>query len=236
MISKSQPIQNGTPQVQSIIIVAIILFAFSGLMVGFAVGVFARPAKPPTTNNSNQTQIMANHITPTATPQPTATATEFIPLGCPVFPYPTITIVNGTTVYNASIQAKDKTGNANGICNVNLEKSVIADGLMCRLWLVKQVDNEEKNPGTHFLTSATTQLQHTDQLNQPFPEEIPNALVFNPATINEVQSCPQGSAQWTFTISPTVPAGKYNLVGLTDWQGKSYNWSWASITVGKQKQ
>jgi hypothetical protein len=237
MMSKSQPTRNGTPQVQSAIIIAIALFAFSGLMVGFAVGAFVRPAKQPTANNSNQTQIIANHPTPTSTPDPTPTTPVFIALGCPAFSnFSSAANADGTFKYSVTIQVKDKTGEQDGKCDVRQEKPITADGVTCRLWLVPKPDDPNNDQGTLFATSAANQLQNINMLNQPFPQEIQNGLVFDPATTSEVQPCTQGSAQWKFTIAPSVPKGNYNVIGLTDWQGKSYNWSWQTIAVAKQGQ
>ncbi len=224
MISKSQPARSGTPQIQSIIITAITLFAFSGLMVGFTVGALVRPAKPPT-NNTNQTNL--THTTPTPTPRPTPTAPVVIHLGPPDFKLagPTLN-PDGTQTYSATIQARD---------NATPVKPITTNDITCRIWLVPQGDDPPNDPGIHFLTSAADQLQHIDKLNEPFPQEIPNALTFDPATQNEVQPCAQGTTKWKLTISPSVPKGDYYLVGLTDWQGKSYNWTWGSITIGNKK-
>lgn len=228
MISKSGPTRSGMPQVQSIIITAITLFAFSGLMVGFTVGALVHSNKP-STNNLNQTGLI--HTTPTPTLPPTATAVPFIHLGCPEFTLsnPT-TNPDGTLGFSATIQAKDKNG---GNCNIAQENSITADGITSRIWLVPQGDDPQTDPGTHFIDSAADQLQHPEKFNQPFPEEIPNALVFNPTTTTEAQTSIQGAAQWKFTTSPSLPKGKYYLIGLTDWQGKSYNWTWIGIAIGK---
>ncbi len=220
MISKSQPARSGTPQIQSIIITAITLFAFSGLMVGFTVGALVRPAKP-STNNTNQANL--THTTPTPTSRPAPTTPVGIHLGPPDFKLsgPTLN-PDGTQTYNATIQAKDK---------ADQQKPITVDGIICRIWLVPAQANV-----TDDLTHDTDQLQHTDTFNQPFPEEIQNALIFDPATPSETQPCAQGSAKWKFTISPLVPKDDYFVVALTDWQGKSYNWRWLSITVGSKKQ
>src|SRR5262249_49102294 len=143
---------------------------------------------------------------------------------------PALTISNptgGTQTYSATIQAKDKD---------NPAKLATADGITCRLWLVPQGNDPANAPGTHFLTTAADQLQHPKNLNQQFPQEIQNALVLNPTTQSEVQPCVQGSTKWTFTLSPSVAKGNYYLVGLTDWQGKSYNWTWTTIVVGDGKK
>jgi hypothetical protein len=227
MSAQSGPARSGTPQIQSIIIVAITLFAFSGLMVGFTVGALAHNKK--STNNANQTPIIANHITPTPAPTQTPTITTFIALGPPNPPVLSQTAnANGTTpTYTGTIQAKDK---------ADQTKLITADGITCRLWLVPQGANPETDPGTHFLTTAADQLQHVDHLAQPFPQEIQNGLVFDPSTPTEVQPCVKGTATWKFTIASSVAKGNYYVVGLTDWQGKSYNWAWKSITVDGKKQ
>jgi hypothetical protein len=213
MISKSEPTRSGTPQVQSIIIAAIILFALSGLMVGFTVGAFVRPAKQPT-NNPNQANLATT--TSTTIASPTAATTTFIPLG---FPNLTISPSDGTQTYSVTIQAVDKN---------DANKLITADGITCRIWLVPQGDDPKHAPGTQLTNDL---LQHPENFNQPFPQEVQNALIFNPSTITETQPCVQGSAKWTFTISPSVPKGDYFLVGLTDWQGKNYNWRWVEIKV-----
>ena len=230
MISKSGPTRSGMPQVQSIIITAITLFAFSGLMVGFTVGAFTRPEKP-STNNLNQTNLIP---TPTPTFPPTPTVEPFIHLGCPEFTLSSPTTnPDGTIGYSSSVQAKDKTG---GNCNIAQEKPITADGIIGRIWLVPQDDDPQTDPGTHFLDTATDQLQHLEKLNQPFPQEIEDALIFDPTTTTQTQPCIQGAAKWKFTISPSVPKGNYYLVALTDWQGKSYNWTWIGIKIESKKQ
>src|SRR5437762_1738276 len=209
MISKSGLTRSGIPQAQPIIIIAITLFAFSGLMVGFTVGAFAHFTKPPTTG-TNQTNAV-NRTTPTPIPTPSPTTPLFIRLGPPALTAPNPTNQNGTLVYSESIQAKDKADQA---------KPVTADGITCRIWLVPGDANV-----TDDLNHDLDQLQHLENFNQPFPREIQNALTLDPSTPSETQPCVQGSAKWKFTISTSVPKGDYFLVGLTDWQGKSYNWT-----------
>jgi len=232
MISKTHITRNGTPQVQSIIITAITLFALSGLMVGFTVGALART--PQSSNNNQNSANLTTHTTPTSKPTPTPNAPISIRLGCPNFSYtnPT-TNPDGTFVYNATIQAEDKTGtDANGTCHLALEKPITADGITCRIWLVPaQLENV-----TTDLSNDKNQLQDPTTFNQPFPHEIQNALLFDPTTPNQVQTCKQGSAQWKFTLSPSVDKGDYFLVGLTDWQGKFWNWSWSKITVSDKNK
>jgi hypothetical protein len=206
------------PQVQSIIIAAITLFAFSGLMVGFTVGVLVRPAKPPT-NNTNQ--INSANTTPTPKPRATPTAIATIHLGPPELRVPFVLNPDGVQTYSATIQAKD---------NASPAKPMTTNDITCRIWLVPAKTNV-----TDDLNNNRDQLQHVDTFNQPFPHEVQNALIFDPTTPNQTQLCQQGNAQWKFIISPTVDKGSYFLVGLTDWQGKAWNWSWSEITVGGKK-
>jgi hypothetical protein len=221
MISKPEPMRNGTLQVQSVIIIAITLFALSGLMVGFTVGAFSR-STGPSTNNTNQKNLAARTT-------PTPTTTQVTPT--PVFIYqgpPDLSLLptpnpDGTLTYSATIQAKDKGNPGKPITTV--------DGITARIWLVPADTNVNDE-----LNHDTDQLQHPEKFNQPFPKEVPNALVFNPATLTETQACVQGSAKWTFTISKSVPDGKYFLIGLTDWLWKSYNWRWSEITIGNDKK
>jgi hypothetical protein len=220
MIAKPEPIRNATPQVQSIIIVAITLFALSGLMVGFTVGAFSRPTKPPTNATNQNGPFTRTTPTPTATQAPPTPI--FIYQGPPDLGLSTTPNPDGTLTYNATIQAKDK---------ANPAKPSTADGIIARIWLVPAQANV-----TDDLNHDIDQLQHPEKFDQPFPKEVPNALVFNSPTLTEAQACVQGSAKWTFTISKSVPNGDYFLVGLTDWQGHTYNWRWLSITVGEKKK
>lgn len=214
MISNSEPTRSGTPQGQSIIVTAIILFALSGLMVGFTVGAFVRPAKQPG-NNANQSNLATTTSTAiSTTPTPIITAVPLAP--------PNLTLT-GTQTYTATIQAVDKN---------DTNKMVTADGITCRIWLVPQGNDPNNAPGTKLTADI---LAHPENFNQPFPQEVQNALVFSPSTVTETQPCMQGSATWTFTISPSVAKGEYFLVGLTDWKGKNYNWRWYNLTVDGNK-
>jgi hypothetical protein len=214
-MSQSQPTRSGTPQAQPIIIIAITLFAFSGLMVGFTVGAFSHFKPYP--NATNQAPVAANHITPTSIPTPSPTPLV-VRLGVPDLTVSNSTAnPDGTQTYNVSIQAKDQNNTA----------KVTADGITCRIWLVA-TDND---PNADLRNDAA-QLQHPETFSQQqFPHEVQGALTFNPTTTGETQQCVQGAAHWTFTISPSVPKGGYFLVGLTDWQGQRWNWTARQITV-----
>jgi hypothetical protein len=228
MLSQPQPPQNGVPQIQPFIIIAITLFAFSGLVTGFTFGTFIRPSKS-TANNSNPIPITTNHTTPTPTSTPQPTTQVPIKLGCPALTVqPTST--TPTIVYNVALQAKDKSGYSTNGCNLDAEQSITADGITCRIWLVQ---DDPKNPHaiSDQLSKDSTQLQHTDLFSQLFPGEIPNALILDPSTPTETQACAKGKGEWKFTLSSSLNSGNYNLVGLTDWNGLYYNWSWKRIVV-----
>lgn len=229
-MNQPQSIKSGVTQAQTIIITAISLFALSGFMVGFAFGAFGQSKGQATTSNTQNHDIPVvsqNTLsTPSPTPQP-----QLQSIGCPdVEASVPHMVADGQTSYETTVQAKDQTGNQGNACsNIALEKPIVIDGITCRLWLTKAQDPSKD------LISASSQLQHLDQLNNPLPDEIQSGLLFDPST-PQVQPCKQGQGSWKFTISPTVSSGRYFLMGLTDWQGTHYNWSWYSITIQNNNQ
>lgn len=222
-MDQPQSIKSGTTQAQTIIITAISLFALSGFMVGFVFGAFS-PSKGTTGAPVTQTHdipiVSQNALpTPSPTPQPQS-------LGCPdVEVNVSHMVADNQTSYQSTVQAKDQTGNQGNTCSaIALEKPIVADGITCRLWLTKAQDPSQD------LIKASSQLQHLDQLSNPLPDEIQPGLIFDPST-PQVQPCKQGQGIWKFTISSTVSSGNYFIMGLTDWQGTHYNWSWYPITI-----
>jgi hypothetical protein len=219
-----QQSKSGTTQVQTVIIMAIIIFALSGFMGGFAFGAFTRPKEaiiqPLAQNHDIPVASQKELLTPSPSspPQPS--------LGCPdVEANVSQMLADSQATYNATIQAKDKTGNQGNTCqNIALEKPLVIDGITCKLWLAKAQDPSAE------LSSDVSQLQHLDQLDEPSPNEIESGLNFV-TTTPQVQSCKQGQGNWKFTLSSTVSPGTYFLVGLTDWQGIHYNWSWYQLQV-----
>ena len=220
-----QQSKNGTTQAQTTIITAITIFALSGFIVGFAFGAFTRSkgltTQPTTQNHDIPIVVQKVSLTPSPTPQPLQPS-----LGCPdVEANVSQMIADSQTPYNATVQAKDKTGNQGDKCpDIALERPLVIDGITCKIWLTKAQDPSGE------LSSDLSQLQHVDQLNEPFPNEIASGLIFDAAT-PQVQPCKQGQGNWNFTISSTVSPGNYFIVGLTDWQGIHYNWSWYQLQV-----
>jgi hypothetical protein len=222
--------KSGITQAQTIIITVISLFALCGFMAGFAFGAFVRPTgalTSPTTHNQNIPIIAQN--TPLI-PSPTA-PTQPQPLGCPdVEANATNMVADGQTSYEGTVQAKDKTGDQGDMCSdIAQEKPIVTDGITCRLWLTKAQDTSKD------LLKASSQLQHVDQLSNPLPDEIQSGLLFDSST-PQVQPCKQGLGNWKFSISPTVNSGNYFIMGLTDWQGIHYNWSWYQVTIQNNNQ
>ncbi len=66
--------------------------------------------------------------------------------------------------------------------------------------------------------------------NQPYVE-VPG-LTFTDANSPQTHLCTsKGRGTWTYQVTPSVPAGVYDLVVLNDWSGVHYNWSWVQISI-----
>ena len=136
-------------------------------------------------------------------------------------------IANGTTSYSATVQVTDT---SKGLVSWGNAKPV--SGITCKLWLVKRIPQNKV-----FTIPASTRgnvqsLQNpiTGQVNdQSFPE-IPG-LSFASNTSQTQVSNGEGQVTWKYHGSPSVKAGNYDLVILTDWSGKTSNWSWYDITI-----
>jgi hypothetical protein len=217
--------RQGTPsspnrgRSQSIIITAITLFALSGLLVGFAFGALTIKRTPQVTdtqtNKSSNPVVIPQALTPTATP-----TQQIIPLG-----YPKIDtlssatqVADGTTTYTLSAYPVDQS------IDKGHGKQVHADGITCKIWLTK---NQDVTP---MLLQQKDRLQKVETLTQPMPDEVQNAFTFT--TGEQTQKCSAtGSTTWSYTIAPSVDAGNYLLVILTDWSGQRWNWFATQIQV-----
>lgn len=223
MQTVSRPSSSGlSQQSRRIAMFAILLFALSGLISGFALGAFVKPKIPGITPNNG------GGITPVA--QGTKTATPDVQPRPVAFNDPSIdhyhTIEkNDGTVYTFSAYLANVVGK-NG-------QPVYATDLTCKLWLIQHIDgkldlsatilaniNEIQNPITGTITGEGT----------PVPE-VSGALNFD-STTNQVQACAtSGDVTWKYSLSSSVNPGNYELVVLFDWQGKHYNWSWKDIKI-----
>jgi hypothetical protein len=223
---------NGlSPQSRRIAIIAIILFALSGLISGFAVGAFVRPKIGGIGNTGG------NSITPVV--QQTKTATQVATPRPQLITFQSLDgysfteVANGTT-YTLTAHLKPVLGADN--------QPVHATNLTCKLWLISRVPDDQgvyvpsdiaKNVTT-INEPFTIQGATLDSLN-PIPgityQEIPQSLTFNSDT-QQTHSCnTQGEVTWRYQVSPSVAPGKYTLVGLYDWSGKHWTWFWADIVI-----
>jgi hypothetical protein len=208
---------NVGSQTRTIAFLAVFLFAFSGLISGFAVGAFIHPKAPSTGSSGSSTKppLVQKTQTPvsTTTIQPTK-------LGYPIIDQADyFEKVDGSTLYTLSAYAVDQAkdpGHGN---------PVHAPGITCRLWLTKDGNVSSNIPADRLRSIGT--------LQEPFPKEIPGALIFVSDTSQVQFSNANGRATWKYTLSTSLDSGTYYLVTLMDWNGIHYNWSWAEITVKK---
>jgi hypothetical protein len=219
--ASSQHPNNFNQQTRKIAIIAILLFALSGLISGFAVGAFVHPKAE--TGTGAGTGATDSGTTPiahlTRTPVSTTTA-EHINLDLPVISqgdYSYFQIANGSTNYTFSAQIINKDKNATQ-----------APDVTCKLWLTK-----EKDVNSILRADQYSLLRSIDTIQQPFPKEVVGAFNYI-APAQQTQPCaPTGKTSWNYTISQSVDPGKYSLVVLADWKGKSFNWSWVQIVIKK---
>ncbi|HVB72773.1 MAG TPA: hypothetical protein VNE38_04380 [Ktedonobacteraceae bacterium] len=216
---------NGlSPHSRRIATFAILLFALSGLISGFAVGAFVHPKSGGTPNNNGTgiTPVMQQTKTATASPTPVPVA----------FNFPGVSVdqgvqkADGTTTYTLHAYLT-------GVVDKN-GQPIHASGLTCKLWLVQRLNGK--------LNISSDILKNINDIQNPIPGTIKNqsapvqeiqGLTFDAAT-QQVQACTTyDQVSWQYTISTSVEPGPYDLVVLFDWQGKHYNWSWENIDIKK---
>lgn len=222
-----------SPQTRRIATFAIILFALSGLISGFAVGAFVRPKHSGPTNNQG-----ANSITPivqqTKTATPVATVRPQTIRVQSVDGFDSTEVSNGTT-YTLTAHLSPVLG-ADG-------QPVHATGLTCKLWLITRIPGDQGvyiSPDIAKNVSAinepfTAQGAPKDNLTAPIAganyPEIPQSLTFDGAT-GQTHTCnTDGEVTWRYQVSPSVAAGKYTLVVFYDWSGKHWTWYWVNIVI-----
>jgi hypothetical protein len=230
-VFKSQPNTSspgsGRPQSPSIIFIALTLFALAGLLIGFAVGIFTHQHTATANNNKSPISTLPAHPKASATTQ----AVQAVPLGCPkVIALSAETqLADGTTPYSITEQAMRQ---IHGPCDPK-NTPLQAANITFKLWLIQRI------PGGSLLAISGTPQQILTGIantiagkvgNQNFPE-IPG-LTFDATTPQVQQSNAQGQVTWKYTIAPSVPDGKYDLVVLSGW-GQYYNWSWVDIDIQK---
>lgn len=219
------PQSNGRAQSPSVLMIALTLFALAGLMIGFAVGVFTHQKSAQTANTNKGTSIPV--VAQKAMPQQSPVA-QALPLGFPILNDPTNSFADtqtadGNTQYTVGAQAID-----------NNNKPIHAAGITFKLWLVQRIPNHK----TFMLADNPTPAQMLTNIANPIAGKVQNTnypeisgFTFNSTTAQVQTSDAQGQVTWKYTIAPSIPAGNYNLVILSDWAGKYYNWSWINIHI-----
>ena len=209
-------------QTRKIATVAILLFALSGLISGFAVGAFVRP-KPATGTTHNTGSGTISIAQNTKTPVSTRTTTP-VKLGWPEFltPPPYIQRANDTTSYTITLQIVDQS------IDPKHGNPVHVAGITCKIWLTK-----DGNVDGNIQANDNERLKSVSTIAQPFPGETTGAFNFDPSTPQTQLSNGNGQATWKYTVATSVDPGNYNLVALVDWNGVHYQWIWENIEIKK---
>ncbi len=213
--------KNINQQTRKVAVLAILLFALSGLISGFAVGAFVhsrdRTGVGIGTSTSGSKTTPIAHATQTTVP---ITTVEHVNLDLPVISqgdYSYFQIADGSTNYTFSTL----------IINKN-QTPIQASDVTCKLWLTKEGDVNSILRADNYAL-----LRSIDTVQQPFPKEVVGVINYI-APSQQTQPCAtNGKTSWKYTISQTFDPGIYNLVVLADWKGKSFNWSWVNIVIKK---
>lgn len=199
------------PQTRNIAFTAILLFALSGLISGFAVGAFIHPKFLQPFPDKLATPPIAQE---TVTSTPTTISNSILLAPPTINTYQSQELADGQTIYPFTAQARDKQGH-----------TIEVSGVTCRLWLQDKTQDPRNLPLDRLKSPDTLQ-------SSPLPGEVP-ALIFS-STTPQTQACnASGQGTWKYQIDPSVVkhAGAYYLIVLTDSQGIHYNWSWVLITI-----
>jgi hypothetical protein len=205
---------NVSSQTRTIAFFAVLLFAIAGLISGFAVGAFIHPKTTSTTGNSGS-NTKPPVVQKTQTPVSTRTSGVVWPNEPGITDYSTIESKNNN--YTLSALITDKYTN----------KSILTSDVTCKLWLSQDGNiNPILKKDDYAIPKAIGNIQ------QPFPEEVQNGLIFGTST-SQVQPCTTNGSKttWNYTLSPSLNPGTYYLAVLADWKGIHYNWRWATIIV-----
>jgi hypothetical protein len=207
---------NGlSQQARRIATMAILLFALSGLISGFAVGAFVKPKLGSWTPNAGNGNTAVSQKNTTRTPVSTVRP---INLGYPVVSSVKFLEKTDSTTYSLSAYAVDQS------IDKGHGKPVHAAGITCKLWLEHIPDSGTVSPDQSKIKSMSLQQPLT-------PDELVGVLNFDENTPQVQPTDSNGHVTWRYTISNQVTSGNYYLVILMDWQGKHYNWSWVEIKI-----
>ncbi len=217
-ISAQGALHNLSSPPRAVAVTAILLFALSGLISGFAVGAFVRPNFALPSHDTGTIPIVQRSQTPA-----TSLTQSPIPLAPPVInSFDTPEIADGTTVYTFSSQAVDQS------IDKRHGKPIHSPGVICRLWLISTTQDPFSIPLDRLKSPDTLQ-------NTPLPGEV-QALIFDPTTAQTQPCNANGQGVWKYHLDPSMSPGAYYFMILTDWQGVHYNWSWIMVTIKKQGQ
>jgi hypothetical protein len=219
--SDQRSINNLSSQSRTIAVVAMLLFAFAGLISGFAVGAFIRAGH--SVQPSGQTRLPTppptNKLT---TPTNTPHTQHPLPLGYPkILQVNYMAVADDNSAYTFTVQATDQS-NGKRAAGDPMHQT----GITCKLWLTKD--------GNVSANMPTDRLKAADSLSQPFPHEEPGSLDFYDPSTPQTQMCnAKGQATWNYKVATSVEPGQYFLVVLTDWNGVHWSWSWAAVRIKK---
>lgn len=201
---------------RSIAVLAVIFFALSGLISGFAVGGFlhSRAGQSSTSGAGTTSEGQTTKPSSTHTSHPT-------PLGFPLMNVSNTLERANSTTYTVTTQAVNKQN-----------QPVHASDITCKLWLVKRI------PSNTILDIPVSILQDVNAIQNPITgtvngrsfEEV-NALTFDSSTPQTHFCSANGQFTWKYQLSSSVEPGDYDLVVLTDWNGVRYDWSWRDIDI-----
>ena len=208
------PANHISPQSRTIAIVAVVLFAFSGLISGFSVGAFIHPKLSSTGTGASATQPPIAQQTPVTgkTPHPQH---PFV-LGEPqIVKYTYTEVADSNTSYTFSGQVVNSSG-----------QPIYKGDITCKIWLTKNGNKTSVINADHF-----QRLKTIATIQDPFPQEVVGGLNFSAATPQTQLCSTSGNTSWNYTVSASVDPGIYFIVLLTDWSGVHYNWYSAAINI-----
>lgn len=208
------PANNVSSQSRTIAIVAIVLFAISGLISGFSIGAFIHPKLASAGVGLAATQPPIAQQTPVTSKTP-PTQYPFV-LGEPnIVNYTYTEIANNSTSYTFTGQVVNSAGRA-----------VYKDGITCKIWLTKKGNTIPVIDADNF-----ARLKTIATIQNPFRQEVVGGLNFS-STTPQTQPCSgTGNTTWNYTVSSSVDPGIYYIVLLTDWNGIHFNWYSAGINI-----
>jgi hypothetical protein len=211
---------NMNQQTRKVAVIAILLFALSGLISGFAVGAFVHPKAQ--TRAGIETGTKGSKSTPIAQVTHTTGPTiNPIRMGDPVVTQiSTFEKSNATTPYLFTANAVDAS------LDKHHGKQIYASGITCKFWL-------QHIPGGNFVDLSLERLRKMDIQEPLTGDEIPGALILAPAESQIQTTNSNGQVSWNYTIATSVDPGAYYLVVLMDWQGQYSNWSWRYVSISK---